>query len=35
VTDGRPTKGMPPWKDVFKEQDFVNILTYLNTVQEK
>lgn len=35
VTDGRPAKGMPPWKDVFKHQDFVNILTYLNTVQEK
>ncbi|WP_114969126.1 c-type cytochrome [Rhodoferax ferrireducens] len=35
VTEGRPAKGMPAWKDVFKRQDFVNILTYLNTVQEK
>jgi polar amino acid transport system substrate-binding protein len=35
VTNGRPTKGMPAWKDVFKQQDFVNILAYLNTVQEK
>jgi polar amino acid transport system substrate-binding protein len=35
VTEGRPAKGMPAWKDVFKHQDFVNILAYLNTVQEK
>lgn len=35
VTNGRPTKGMPAWKDVFKHQDFVNILAFLNTVQEK
>ncbi len=35
VTSGRPAKGMPPWKDVFKQQDFVNILAYLNTVQDK
>jgi polar amino acid transport system substrate-binding protein len=34
VTDGRPTKGMPPWKDVFKHEDFVNILAYLKTVQD-
>jgi ABC-type amino acid transport substrate-binding protein/cytochrome c553 len=34
VTDGRPTKGMPAWKDVYKQQDFVNILAYLKTVQE-
>jgi polar amino acid transport system substrate-binding protein len=34
VIDGRPTKGMPTWKDVFKHQDFVNILSYLKTVQE-
>jgi mono/diheme cytochrome c family protein len=34
VTQGRPTKGMPAWKDVFKHQDFVNILAYLKTVQE-
>jgi len=35
VTNGRPTKGMPAWKDVFKHQDFINILSYLKTVQEK
>ena len=35
VTNGRPAKGMPAWKDVFKHQDFVNILAYLNTVQDK
>ena len=35
VTNGRSTKGMPAWKDVFKHQDFVNILAYLNTVQDK
>ena len=35
VTNGRPAKGMPAWKDVFKHEDFVNILSYLRTVQEK
>ena len=35
VTNGRPSKGMPAWKDVFKQQDFANILAYLKTVQEK
>ncbi len=34
VVNGRPTKGMPTWKEVFKHQDFVNILAYLRTVQE-
>jgi polar amino acid transport system substrate-binding protein len=34
VTDGRPTKGMPAWKDVFKREDFINMLAYLQTVQE-
>jgi polar amino acid transport system substrate-binding protein len=34
VTDGRPAKGMPTWKDVYKHQDFINILGYLKTVQE-
>jgi ABC-type amino acid transport substrate-binding protein len=34
VTDGRPTKGMPTWKEVFKQQDFANILAFLKTVQE-
>jgi polar amino acid transport system substrate-binding protein len=35
VTDGRPEKGMPSWKAVFSHQDFVNILAYLKTVQDK
>jgi hypothetical protein len=35
VVNGRPTKGMPTWKAVFKHQDFVNILAYLRTVQEQ
>lgn len=35
VTNGRPTKGMPAWKDVFQQQDFVNVLAYLKTLQEK
>ena len=34
VTSGRPSKGMPAWKDVFKQEDFVNILAYLKTVQD-
>lgn len=35
VTEGRPSKGMPTWKGVFTHEDFVNILAYLNTVQNK
>lgn len=35
MTNGRADKGMPPWKDVFKHQDFGNIFVYLNTVQDK
>jgi polar amino acid transport system substrate-binding protein len=35
VNNGRPSKGMPAWKDVFKQQDFVNVLAYLKTLQEK
>jgi len=35
VTNGRPTKGMPAWKDMFSRQDFVDILGYLRTIQEK
>jgi polar amino acid transport system substrate-binding protein len=34
VVNGRPTKGMPTWKEVFRQQDFVNILAYLRTVQD-
>lgn len=35
ANNGRPSKGMPAWKDVFKHEDFVNILAYLKTVQDK
>ena len=35
ATNGRPTKGMPAWKDVFKPEDLANILAYLETVQEE
>jgi polar amino acid transport system substrate-binding protein len=35
VTNGRPTKGMPAWKDVFSTQDFVDILGYLRTIQDR
>ena len=35
VTNGRPTKGMPAWKDVFSHQDFADVLGYLRTIEEK
>ncbi len=35
VNEGRPAKGMPTWKAVFKPQDFANILAYLKTLQEQ
>jgi ABC-type amino acid transport substrate-binding protein len=35
VTNGRPTKGMPTWKDVFKPTDFADILGWLKTVQDE
>jgi mono/diheme cytochrome c family protein len=35
VTNGRPSKGMPAWKNVFEQQDFVDILAGLKTVREK
>lgn len=35
VTNGRPSKGMPAWKDVFSHQDFADVLGYLRTIQEK
>ena len=34
VTNGRPSKGMPSWKDVFTQDQFVSIFAYLKTVQE-
>jgi polar amino acid transport system substrate-binding protein len=33
VENGRPAKGMPPWKGVFSQQDFTKILAFLKTVQ--
>ncbi|OSJ26651.1 cytochrome C [Bradyrhizobium japonicum] len=33
VHDGRPSKGMPTWKDVFTDEDFNKIYAYLTTVQ--
>jgi len=33
VHEGRPSKGMPAWKDVFTDEDFNNIYAYLTTVQ--
>lgn len=35
VTNGRPSKGMPTWKGVFKHEDFVDILAYLKSLQEQ
>lgn len=35
VINGRPTKGMPAWKDVFKQQDFGDMLAYLKTLAGK
>ena len=34
VRDGRPSKGMPAWKEVFGEEELRNALAYLQTVQE-
>ena len=33
VMNGRPSKGMPTWKDVFTEDQFVSIFAFLKTVQ--
>jgi ABC-type amino acid transport substrate-binding protein/mono/diheme cytochrome c family protein len=33
VTNGRPSKGMPSWKDVFTQDQFVAILAFLKSVQ--
>jgi polar amino acid transport system substrate-binding protein len=35
VNGGRPSKGMPAWKEVFTQQDLADILGYLRTIQEK
>ena len=34
VHDGRPSKGMPAWKEVFGDDELRNVLVYLQTVQE-
>jgi polar amino acid transport system substrate-binding protein len=33
VHEGRLSKGMPAWKEVFTDEDFNNIYAYLITVQ--
>jgi polar amino acid transport system substrate-binding protein len=35
VTHGRPEKGMPNWSDVFSNDQFTKILTFLHSVQTK
>jgi polar amino acid transport system substrate-binding protein len=34
VHDGRPSKGMPAWKEVFGDDELRNVFAYLQTVQE-
>ena len=34
VHDGRPSKGMPAWKEVFGDDELRNVLVFLQTVQE-
>ncbi len=33
VTNGRPAKGMPSWKDVFTQDQFTAVLAFLKTLQ--
>jgi ABC-type amino acid transport substrate-binding protein/cytochrome c5 len=33
VTEGRTAKGMPPWKEVLKQEDISRILNFLESVQ--
>ncbi|MDA9398042.1 c-type cytochrome [Bradyrhizobium sp. CCBAU 45389] len=35
VHEGRPTKGMPAWKDVYTDDQFDNIYSFLLTVQSE
>jgi mono/diheme cytochrome c family protein len=35
VTEGRPTKGMPPWKASLNEETIRKILTFLESVQKE
>jgi len=34
VLNGRPEKGMPPWKDILSEADIASIKAYVDTVQQ-
>ncbi len=34
VLNGRPEKGMPPWKDIVEEEELWKIFTFLKTVQK-
>src|SRR5262245_2521507 len=33
VTQGRSTKGMPPWKEILKQEDIARVLSFLESVQ--
>ena len=33
--DGRPDKGMPPWRNVMPEEELWKVFTFLETVQRK
>jgi len=34
VNDGRPSKGMPAWKEVFNEEQLKSVYVYLQSVQD-
>lgn len=34
VHEGRPSKGMPAWKDVFSDDELKNVYAYLQTLQD-
>src|SRR5262249_27763255 len=34
VNDGRPSKGMPAWKEVFNEDQLKSVYVYLQSVQD-
>lgn len=34
VHEGRPSKGMPSWKDVFSDDELKNVYAYLQTLQD-
>src|SRR5258708_7179277 len=33
VSEGRPAKGMPPWKEILKQEDISRVLSFLESVQ--